>query len=62
MVICDRDYIIWYGPYAGKDVRELAKDEKSRLYIQNQWGMLGECPLKWAIKEAIKCTSDSCQS
>jgi len=53
------NYEIWYGPYANKDVRELAKNEKSRLYIKSQWGMLGECPLKWAIKEALKDTSDA---
>lgn len=54
--------IIWYGPYCGKDVRELAKVEESRIYIKNQSEMLGECPLKKAIKEALKCTSDNYQS
>lgn len=52
-------YEIWYGPYAKNDVRELAKNEKSRSYIKSQWAMLGECPLKWAIKEALKDTPDA---
>ncbi len=58
----NQDYIIWYGPYSGKDVRELAKNEESKIYIKNQFEMLGECRLKQAIREALKYTSDNCQS
>jgi hypothetical protein len=48
------EYIIWFGLYKDKDIRESNNDEEFKRYLLTEYFALGECPLKLGIKETLR--------